>query len=131
MRNKKKLIIGLAVGAASFAAVFAMAASLTVGSNSLGAGNAGVASCDTNGVDHVYTTAFSGTLPGYRVATVDVTGIATECDTFDIKATLLDGAGASLGEYTGVVNATGTHSFTVGGNVPAASVEDIAVVISE
>lgn len=130
MKNKKKLIIGLAVGAASFAAVFAMAASLTVGSNSLGAGNADVASCDTDGVDQTYTTAFAAGLPGYRVSAVDVTGIAAACDTFDIKATLLNSAGASLGEYTGTVSAT-SHSFTVGGTVPAAQVEDIAVVISE
>jgi hypothetical protein len=130
MRNKKKLIIGLAVGAASFAAVFAMAASLTVGSNSLGAGNADVASCDTDGVQHTYTTAFSNTVPGYRVSAVDVTGIAAACNTYSIKATLLNSAGASLGEFTGTVSAT-SHSFTVGGAVPAAQVEDIAVVISQ
>jgi hypothetical protein len=131
MRNKKKLIIGLAVGAASFAAVFAMAASLAVGSNSLGAGNADVASCDTNGVDHTYQTAYSTTVPGYRVSTVDVTGIdATACAGFAIKATLLSSTGASLGEVTGTVDAA-TESFPVGGNVPAKDVEDIAVVISE
>lgn len=131
MNRKKKLIIGLAVGAASFAAVFAMAASLTVGSNSLGAGNADVASCDTNGVDHTYDTAYAAALPGYRVSSVDVTGIdATACSGFDIKATLLSSAGVSLGEVTGTVDAA-TESFTVGGTVPAANVEDIAVVISE
>ena len=130
MKNSKKLIFGLAVGAVAFAGVFAMAASLGVGSNSLGAGTADVASCDTNGVDHTYDTAYATGVPGYRVSQVQVTGIADECDGYDIKATLLDSGDASLGEFTGSVSGT-THTFTVGGNVSAADVEDIAVVISE
>jgi hypothetical protein len=130
MNSKKKLIFGLAVGAAAFAGVFAMAASLAVGSNSLGAGTADVASCDPDGVDHAYDTEFATGLPGYRVIEVEVTGIAAACEGYDIKATLLDSADASLGEVTGAVAGT-THTFTVGGTVSAADVEDIAVVISE
>ena len=130
MNSSKKLIFGLAVGAVAFAGVFAMAASLGVGSNSLGAGTADVASCDTDGVDHTYDTAYAAGLPGYRVTQVQVTGIAAACDGYDIKATVLDSADASLGEYTGSVSGT-THTFTVGGTVSAANVEDIAVVISE
>lgn len=130
MNNKKKLIFGLAVGAAAFAGVFAMAASLTVGSNSLGAGTADVTSCDTDGVDHSYTTAFATAIPGYRVNAVEITGIAAACNGYDIKATVLDGSDASLGEVTGTVSGT-THTFTVGGSVEAADVENIAVVISE
>lgn len=132
MNNKKKLIFGLAVGAAAFAGVFAMAASLTVGSNSLGAGTADVASCDADGVDHTYTTAYASSIPGYRVDGVEITGIAAACAGYDIKATLLDGSDASLRELTGTVGAsTTTHTFTVGGSVEAADVENIAVVISE
>ena len=130
MNNKKKLIFGLAVGAAAFAGVFAMAASLGVGSNSLGAGTADVASCDTDGVDHTYTTAYATAIPGYRVSGIQVTGIDTACNGSSIKATLLDTADASLGEVTGSISAT-THTFTVNGSVSAANVEDIAVVISE
>ena len=130
MKGNKKLIVGLAVGAIAFGAVFAMAATLSVGSAGLGAGTADVASCD-DAVDHAYTTAYSSTLPGYRVSAVDVTGIAAACDGNDIKATLLDGSGAALDELTGTVGATGTHSFTVGGDIDAGDVEDIAVVISE
>lgn len=130
MNSKKKLVLGLAVGAAAFAAVFAMAASLAVGSNSLGAGNADVASCDPDGVDHTYSTAYAAGLPGYRVDSVQVTGIAAACNTYSIKATLLSGTGASLTEVTGTVSGTSV-TFPVGGSVPAANVEDIAVVISE
>ena len=131
MNSKKKLVFGLAVGAAAFAAVFAMAASLGVGSNSLGAGNADVASCDDDGVDQAYTTTYAAGVPGYAVGTVEITGIDPACDTFDIKATLLDGSGASLTEVTGTVATGGTHSFNVTDEVAASDVEDIAVVISE
>jgi hypothetical protein len=130
MNSKKKLIFGLAVGAAAFAGVFAMAASLAVGSNSLGAGTADVASCDPDGVDHVYTTSFAQSLPGYKVDTIEVTGIAAACNGYGIKATVMDSADAALESATGTVSGT-THTFTVTGAVSAAQVEDIAVVISE
>ena len=130
MKNKKKLVLGLAIGAASFAAVFAMAASLTVGSNSLGAGNADVASCDTDGVAHSYTTSFASGLPGYKVDTVVVTGIAAACNGYDIKATVMDTSDNALTSATGTVSGT-SHTFNVSGTVSAAQVEDIAVVISE
>jgi hypothetical protein len=131
MKNKKKLILGLAVGTAAFAAVFAMAASLAVGSNSLGAGNADVASCDTDGVAHSYTTSFAQGLPGYKVDTIEVTGIAAACDGYDIKATVMNTADAALTSETGTIAPGGTHTFTVSGTVSAAQVEDIAVVISQ
>ena len=130
MNSKKKLIIGLAVGTAAFAGVFAMAASLAVGSNSLGAGTADVASCDPDGVDHVYTTSFAQSLPGYKVDTIEVTGIADTCNGFDIKASVLDSSDAALTEVTGSISGA-NHTFTVGGTVDAADVENIAVVISE
>ena len=130
MDNKKKLILGLSVGAAAFAAVFAMAATLAVGSSSLGAGTADVASCDPDGVDHDYSTAYAAGLPGYRVTGVNVTGIHTDCDGYEIKASVLDGSNAVLTEVTGTVNGT-SHAFSVTGTVDAADVENIAVVISE
>ena len=131
MNSKKKLIFGLAVGAAAFAGVFAMAASLAVGSNSLGAGTADVASCDPDGVDHAYTTAYASSIPGYKVDTVKITGIAAACDGYDIKATLLNGSGASLTEISDTVDTGGTETLTVSSTVSAKDVEDIAVVISE
>lgn len=130
MNSKKKLIFGLAVGVAAFAGVFAMAASLAVGSNSLGAGTADVASCDEDGVDHVYTTAYDSSVPGYKVATVEVTGIAAACNGYDIKASVLDSSDAALTEVTGSVSGT-SHTFTVASTVDASDVENIAVVISE
>ena len=126
----KKLFFGLAVASIAFAGVFAMAASLGVGSSGLGSGTAAVSSCD-DAVDHDYTTAYSTTLPGYRVSAVNITGVAAACEGLDIKATLLDGSGASLVELTGTVASGTTHTFTVGGAIDASRVEDIAVVISE
>ena len=130
MNSSKKLIFGLAVGAVAFAGVFAMAASLGVGSNSLGAGTADVASCDPDGVAHSYTTSFATGLPGYKIDTVEVTGIAAACNGYGIKATVMDSADGALTSATGTVSGT-THTFTVTGTVSAAQVEDIAVVISE
>src|SRR5205823_1782410 len=46
---RRRLLFGLIVGVTVFGAVFAFAATLNVSSNSLSAGNVGVASCDPDG----------------------------------------------------------------------------------
>ena len=61
-----KLLAALTVGGA----VFAMAATLSVGGSDLGAGNATVAACDPDGVTTSFTTAWDATDERYEVTAV-------------------------------------------------------------
>jgi hypothetical protein len=131
--RRKRLVIAVIVGVTVFATVFAVAASLILTASSLGAGEATIASCDTDGVATSFDTAFSATAGGYRVTTVHVTGIATTaCDGRSMKVTLMGAADASLAEQTATLAtpvADPTNiSFSV--NVLASAVLKISVVIS-
>ena len=56
--------------------MYGFAATLGVGSNTLSAGNVAVASCQATGtLTGTYTTAYDSTIPGYKVASVIVTGL--------------------------------------------------------
>ena len=135
-RNKKRILLGLLAGAMVFSMVIGMAASLGgLTSDSLGADDAVVAACDTNGVTTTYTNAYSATgTAGYKVGNVVVGGIADTCDGDNLSVTLTGAAGASLGEQsmtvpTGV-GTTATVSFAAS-NVLAESVVGVHVVIAD
>lgn len=76
---KKRLLIALLAGGAVFATVFGVAASLNVTSDSLGAGDDQVASCDTDGVTATYITKYVPG-PGFVVDAVKLTGVDNACD---------------------------------------------------
>ncbi len=74
-----KRIIGAAVaGILAFSGIYALAASLNVSSNTLGAGASVVSSCtaDTLTVSYGALT-YSSTIPGYTLTTVTITDNAT------------------------------------------------------
>lgn len=125
----KKLIIALMVGAMVFGTVFAVAASLGVTTNGLGAGNADVTSCDTNGVTTGYETSFvSG---GYKVTEVNVTGVNdAACNGHTLGITLVNSGGTSIGTGTATIT-TGTSSYDVpiAAQPAASAVEDVHAVI--
>jgi hypothetical protein len=125
----KRVLVVLVCGIAVFGAVYGFAASLTVNSKSLGAGSGTVASCNATAAVS-YNTAYSATVPGYKVSTAPVTSAAA-CATMGYRVTLTGAANASLGEVTGTLDATGAASpdFTAA-NVSAASVTGVSVVIS-
>jgi hypothetical protein len=132
--RRRRALIAFIVGIMVFAIVFAVAASLSVTSSSLGAGTGTVASCDTNGVATSFDTTYDAAAVGYEVTTVHVTGIATPgCDGLTMKVTLIGAGDASLAEQT-VTLATPAASPTnltfSGDNVLAALVLKISVVIS-
>lgn len=134
MARRRRALIALIVGIMVFAIVFAVAASLSVTSSSLGAGTGTVASCDTNGVATSFDTTYDAAAVGYEVTTVHVTGIATPgCDGLTMKVTLVGAGDASLAEQT-VTLATPAASPTdltfSGDNVLAALVLKVSVVIS-
>ena len=125
----KSLVLALGAGGAAAAAVVASAASIgSVNSTDLGAGTSVVASCDSDGIDVSYTTAYDGTTGAYRVATVDLDGLAAACDGQAIEITLAGPTATVLQTVTGTVSGA-TQSFPVT-SVPAASLTQVAVVIS-
>jgi hypothetical protein len=132
--RRKRLIIATLIGITVFAIVFAVAASLTVTSSSLGAGTGTVASCDTDGVTTSFDTAYSQAAAGYRVTTVHVAGIATPaCAGLTMKVTLIGAADLSLGEQTVTLAtpvADPTNVDFSGSNVLASAVLKVSVVIS-
>jgi hypothetical protein len=124
----KRLVLGIAAGAAAFAAVAASAATLGgLTSTSLGAETTVVAACDTDGVTLDYTTALSGT--DYKVTAISLGGVNAACANKAVKISLSDGT-TSLGEVTGTKNASTSQTFTLATPVSAKSVTAAAVVIA-
>jgi hypothetical protein len=128
-RRVTRFLIPAATGVVIFGAVTAFAATLSVSSKTLGSGNASVSSCNS-GATVTYTTAYSSTLPGYKVATAPVT-TAAACNGFSFKVTLTGAANASLAEVTGTLDASGnaTPDFSAS-NIAAATVTGVSVVIT-
>jgi hypothetical protein len=117
------------VGVAVFGSVTAFAASLSVGSKTLGSGNATVASCNA-AAQVTYNTAYASTIPGYKVTTAPLT-TAVGCATMAFKVTLTGAANVSLAEITGTLDAAGaaTPDFTAS-NISAANVTGVSVAVT-
>src|SRR6478735_10873947 len=90
-RSMKPRVMALAAGLATFSVIGAFAATLGgVTSDELGADASVVASCDIDGVGVDYTVVYDTTDDRYEVASVDITGIDTDCATQTISVTLAD-----------------------------------------
>jgi len=115
MRNRKRLIIGLIVGVVVFATAFGMAASLGgLTSDSLGADDQTVGTCDSNGVSTSYTTDYSSAAPaGFKVVAVTVAGIADTCDGKTIEVALTGSGGTLIEEQTATVPTAAGTSVTL------------------
>jgi len=129
---RKKWILAAVIGAVVFSSAYAFAATLGVTSNSLGAGNSAVASCAAS-VTAAYTIAYDSTIPGYRVAGVNINNL-TACSGKTITVDLTGASNVSLTEVTYTVLAAdataGNKTITVGGSINAASVTGVAVAIA-
>ena|SRR5688572_168668 len=128
-RALTRFAIPLVVGVVVFGGVTAFAASLSVSSTTLGAGNATVTSC--NGSATVsYNTVYSATVPGYKVSTAPVV-TAAGCSGLAYKVTLTGVANAALGEVTGTLDVTGAAApdFSAS-NIAASAVTGVSVVIT-
>jgi len=128
-RHIARFVVPAVAGVVVFGAVTAFAATLSVNGKTLGAGNATVSSCNS-GASVTYTTAYSASLPGYKVATAPVT-TAVACNGFAYKVTLTGASNASLAEVTGTLDASGnaTPDFSAS-NISAANVTGVSVVIT-
>jgi hypothetical protein len=125
-----KRIVGVIVaGVIAFSGVYALAASLTVSSSSLGAGTATVAACQSATLNATYTplTYTAGT--GYTAATVTVNNLQSSCYSVPYRVTLYGTGGTSLGEATGTTPATGSTFAAAFTAVSASSVTGVAVVL--
>jgi hypothetical protein len=127
----KRVLIAVLAGTMTFGAVYGLAASLNLTTESLGAVNNTVAACQAGALNATYTSSYSTTVPGYAVGTVTVTGLASTCYSKAYKITLSGSGNASLSEATGTTPASGTtFAATFSPAVNAASITGIAVVIS-
>jgi hypothetical protein len=125
----KRFLIPAVAGVVTFGVVTAFAATLTVSSKSLGSGNATVATCNAS-AQVSYNTAYSASLPGYKVSTTPVT-TAAGCATMSYKVTLTGAANASLGEITGTLDGTGAASPDFSSsNIAASAVTGVSVAIT-
>jgi hypothetical protein len=120
----RRTIAGIVAGLTVFGAVFASAASLGgITSGNVGADNAAVTSCDTDGVTTAYTTAWDGTDDRYEVTSVTVSGIANACDGKTLSVSLTDVSSNQIGSGT-VTVPTDALAFTASVTLsPAASAE--------
>jgi hypothetical protein len=125
----KRFLVPAVAGVVTFGAVTAFAASLNVTSKSLGAGNATVNGCNATAAVS-YTTSYSASLPGYKVATAPVT-TAVGCATMAYKVTLTGSGNSSLAEVTGTLDSSGNASpdFSAS-NIAASAVTGVSVVIT-
>ena len=90
----RRTIAGVVAGFTVFGAVFASAASLGgITSGNVGADDASVVSCDTDGVTTSYATSWDATDDRYEVTSVTVTNINNACDGKTLSVSLLDSAG--------------------------------------
>src|SRR3954451_8725936 len=128
-RAVRRLAIPVVAGLVVFGGVTAFAASLSVSSKTLGSGNATMTSCNATAAVS-YTTAYSATLPGYKVATAPVT-TAAACTGLAYKVTLTGAANASLGEQSGSLDASGAAAPDFSSlNIAASLVTGVSVVIT-
>ena len=130
--NGKRLLIALVLAGIVFAGVLGLAASLNVNSNTLGAGSASVAACQSGTLTASYATSYSSTLPGYQVGVVTVSGLQSGCYSKSFRVLLSNSSNTSLGEVTGTTPSSGTTftaDFTTS-NVAAANVANINVTIA-
>lgn len=129
---KKRLVIGALVLGTVFTTVFGFAATLGVTGTDLGAGNAAVASCDTDGVTTSYGNDWDTTDKRYEVTSVTINGIADACDGKTLKVALTDSTNVRLGDGSVTVptgaGTTATVS-TLSANPAASAVLNVHVVI--
>jgi hypothetical protein len=126
MRIRKRFVVATVAALAVLGLVFAAAATLTVSSPTLGAGDAVVASCDPDGVTVNYSTIYNDG-GYYAVNAVEVSGIDAGCIGETLQVTV-GSASAALAD--GTVTVAGATEMVSLNNEPAAeTVHHVAVVM--
>lgn len=93
---------------------------------------AGEGSCDVDGVDVSYDTAYQATPApsGYRVTSATVEGIAQTCATAQLRVTLLDGTTEVATATALVPSSSSTAAVTFTAPPPAEDVDGVAVELA-
>jgi hypothetical protein len=97
---KKRIFLALTLGLIVFGAVFAFAATLSIDSDNLGAGDDGVAAC--NPVSSTATVSYDVVYDGgagdqWEVTAVDVAGLENACIDEHLSVVLTDAGGSQIG----------------------------------
>lgn len=130
--NKKSRKLVPAIVAIAVAGTVSVAAAATLGglnADQLGADDAAVTACDTDGIAVAYTTDYVPSSKEYEVDTVDLSGIAAGCVGQTLDITVADSSGAVLADSSLTV-AGATASVSMPAGIAAADVEHVAVVIA-
>jgi hypothetical protein len=126
----KRLLFATLFGTLVYTIALASAATIgTVTDSGVGAGNTVVASCDTDGVNTAYTTAYSASTPGYSVTAVSVTNINAACNGKTISVTVAKSDGTTPASGTGAVASGAANNIAVSPAIPAANAAQVYVVI--
>ncbi len=125
----KRIVEVIVAGVFAFSGVYALAASLSVSSSSLGAGTAAVAACQSATLNATYTPLAYTAGTGYTAATVTVNNLQSSCYSVPYRVTLYGTGGTSLGEATGTTPATGSSFAAAFTAVSASAVTGVAVVL--
>src|SRR5581483_3762313 len=107
----KRLVAALIGGVVIFGAAYALAASLSVSSDTLGAGNQTVSACSGTNIPLQYTSDVTWYATGgyYGVNSVDFSsGIPAACEGMKARVTLANASGNSLCELNGTLPANTT-----------------------
>ena len=128
---KKTIAIAIA---SIFASSAAFAAAATIGgitTTDLGADTTVVASCDSDGINIDFNTAFDAALGIQEVVSVSVTGIDSDCENQTLDVGLTNSAGSSSVNAVQVtVGSSGSETAVITNGFPAEDVDTVAVVIS-
>jgi hypothetical protein len=126
----KRLLLAVLFGTLAYTIALASAATIgTVTDAGVGAGNTVVASCDTDGVNTAYTSAYSASTPGYNVTAVSVTAINTACNGKAISVTVAKSDGSTPATGTGTVASGAANNIAVTPPIPAGNAGQVYVVI--
>lgn len=134
-RKPAAIALGI-VGVAGLS--FASAATLGgLNVGSLGADTSIVAACDTNGIGVGFSNGYVAATKAYGVQAVNLTGVADACAGKNVKVTLADASGVSLGEVSvptvtlaGTTVDAKTLAVAFPAGVSASAVANVAVVIN-
>jgi len=132
---KRRILFASLLAMTIFGAVYGFAATLSVGANTLSAGNAAVASCQASGTPTgTYTVVYDSTIPGYKVSGVTVTGMDPGCNTKTVSVTLTGAASASLASGSATYSSAASNTTVVipslSANPSAALVTGVSVAIN-
>jgi hypothetical protein len=132
---KRKFLFATLLALTMFGAVYGFAATLSVSSNALSAGNATLPSCQTGSPTSSYGLAYDSTLGstgGYKVSSVTVSGLSAPCASKTVSVVLTDASNAQLATGSATIPAGGgsVAIASLTGSAPAASVAGVQIAIN-